>query len=61
LYRLTEEIKGGGREWVKSKNCKAKEEDIVYTIGKTSKKGSIALDPQCLLLSHQFLLQLPHL
>ncbi|MBC2709036.1 MAG: hypothetical protein HF977_15225 [ANME-2 cluster archaeon] len=39
MYGLTEQIKGGGREWVKSKNCKAKEEDIVYTIGKTSKKG----------------------
>jgi site-specific recombinase XerC len=39
LYGLTEEIKGGGREWVKLKNSKAKEEDIVYTTGKTSKKG----------------------
>ena len=39
LYCLTDEIKGGGREWVKPNNCKVKEEDIVYTIGKTSKKG----------------------
>jgi hypothetical protein len=32
LYGLTEEIKGGGREWVKSKNCNVKKEDMVYTI-----------------------------
>jgi len=33
----------GDKRWWKRmgeiKNCKAKEEDIVYTIGKTSKKG----------------------
>ena len=31
LYGLTEEIKDGENEWVKSKNCKVKEEDMVYT------------------------------